>query len=387
MTEEEPVPAVDGGETGQKIAENTAPEAAKVAQLPSPKRLKEWMAEIGWSGNPFTFSINPFLCVGYEEQRNALLSAIDEKQSMIMVAGPTGSGKTSLLKWVAGNMPAGFDWIYVGKPPADAQELVDIFNNKYGSPWFLRLLMPNIKNAYQIPDFINKRMKKKHLVLFFDEAHEAPLEMMEWMRVLGDQIEGVSIVLSGLPLLDAKLKNNLETLRKRITARIEVLSLTKEEMRVMIARRIESVGGRGAEPFAPEALDALYEKTGGFPREVLRLCAELVSSAARHGAYSITADMISDRKEESASASLQPLEALTPMQREVIELLGAGPASPGDIVNKLSLEKYKTRQHAVRSVNNVLIRMMSDGMVERARKDKAYVYHLAPKLRTLVVKS
>ncbi len=386
MADEGSPPPAGGSGIGQKITENTAPEAAKTEQLPSPKRMKEWMTEIGWSGNPFTFSINPFLCVGYEEQRNALLSAIEEKQSMIMVAGPTGSGKTSLLKWVAVNMPADFDWIYVGKPPAEAQELVDIFNNKYGSPWFLRMLIPNIKNAYQIPDFLNKRLKGKHLVLFFDEAHEAPLQMLEWMRVLGDQIASVSIVLSGLPLLESKLKNNLETLRNRITARIEVLSLTKEEMRVMIARRIESVGGRGTEPFTPEALDALYEKTGGFPREVLRLCAELVSFATRHGAYSITVGMIGDRKQES-STSLQALEVLTPMQREVVELLGASPASPGDIANKLALEKYKTRQHAVRSVNNVLIRMMSEGMVERTRKDKAYVYHLSPKLRTLVVKA
>ena len=372
--------------TEENRAENPPPEG-KNSVMGWPKRLKDWVAENGWSESPFTFSIRPELYVGYEEQKAALLSVIEEKHNISLVTGPTGSGKTTLLKWAALNVPKNFDILYAGKPPANTQELVDIFNNKYGAPWFLRLFMPNIKNPYQIPDYLTKKLRGKHLVFFLDEAHEAELEMLEWIRVLSDQVDNMTIILSGLPVFESKIRDKLETLRKRIVARIEVLSLTKPEMEQMIAMRIESVGGKGHAPFEQNAIDAIYDKTGGFPREVLRVCTELISAAARQGRSAITVDMVSARKEEEKSVSVSAIEALTPMQRDVIERLASGPASPGDIANGMSLDKYKSRQHAVRSVNNILIRMMADKMVERTRKDRAFVYHLAPKLKTLVVKA
>ncbi|MBS3054152.1 MAG: Flp pilus assembly complex ATPase component TadA [Candidatus Aenigmarchaeota archaeon] len=372
--------------TQEKGSENPSSEG-KNNPIGWPKRLKDWMAENGWFESPFTFSIKPDLYVGYEEQKAMLLSAIEEKHNISLVTGPTGSGKTTLLKWATMNVPKNFDVLYAGKPPANTQELVDIFNNKYGAPWFLRLFMPNIKNPYQIPDFMNRKLRGKHMVFFLDEAHEAELEMLEWIRVLSDQIDNMTIILSGLPVFEPKIRDKLETLRKRIVARIEVLSLTKTEMERMIAMRIESVGGKGHAPFDQGAIDAIYEKTGGFPREVLRVCTELINAAARQGRSAITVDMVSARKEEEKSISVSAIEALTPMQRDVIEVLAAGPASPGDIANRLPLEKYKTRQHAVRSVNNILIRMMAEKMVERTRKDRAFVYHLAAKLKTLVVKA
>jgi predicted transcriptional regulator len=41
----------------------------------------------------------------------------------------------------------------------------------------------------------------------------------------------------------------------------------------------------------------------------------------------------------------------------------------------------------VRSVNNILKRLMDDGVVERRRTDKAYVYQLKSHMKNLVVKS
>ena len=59
------------------------------------------------------------------------------------------------------------------------------------------------------------------------------------------------------------------------------------------------------------------------------------------------------------------LDKITPMQKDVIDLLSKKACSPGEIANMLNLDKYKSRQHAVRSVNNILKRLMADGFVER----------------------
>jgi type II secretory pathway predicted ATPase ExeA len=383
------------------ISENTeqkeAPEIAEKPQKTEEIREKplytyvshsEWFTKIGWKNNPFVFNIRPFLLVGYKNQINAVMAALSEKQKITLILGPTGSGKTSLLTWISGNLPENSDCIYVSKPPSSEQEIVDIFNEKFKPPWFLRPFIPNIKNIYELPRFLNRKLKGKNMVLMIDECHEADVDVLEWIRVLSDQVENMQIALSGLPIFEAKVSSTLETLRKRIMVRIEVLYLTKEEMTEMIKKRIESVGGTGTEPFAPETIAAIYNRTGGFPRETIRLCNELVNKAAIESKFIITPDMVEERKnEEKSEITLSSLENMTPMQKLVIDFIARTPSSPGSIANSSDLAKYKSRQHAVRSINNILKRMLSDGIVERTRKDKAFIYQISPKFRTLVVKS
>ena len=52
-------------------------------------------------------------------------------------------------------------------------------------------------------------------------------------------------------------------------ARIELLSLTKEETKELIQKRIINVGGTGNE-FSDHVAEAIYNYTGGFPREIIR---------------------------------------------------------------------------------------------------------------------
>ena len=71
----------------------------------------EWFEKLGWRNNPFVFDINPQLLVGYENQINSILSALEEKQKISLILGPTGSGKTSLLTWVSKNLPENYDFV------------------------------------------------------------------------------------------------------------------------------------------------------------------------------------------------------------------------------------------------------------------------------------
>jgi len=193
--------------------------------------------------------------------------SLEERHKIALIVGPTGAGKTTFLKWIAEHLPDGFCHIYLGKPPQNPDDFIGIFGDRFRLPWFLAFLRPfisNVKNLYQIPDFLNKKLKNKHLVVLFDEAHEADVDVLEWLRVLGDQVENMSVVVSGLPVFDEKL-NELETFRKRIIAKIELLSLTKEETREMIRKRIENIGGNAIAPFDEGVINAIYERTGGFP--------------------------------------------------------------------------------------------------------------------------
>ena len=80
------------------------------------------------------------------------------------------------------------------------------------------------------------------------------------------------------------------------------------------------------------------------------------------------------------------LDELTATQRDIVEML-AHPMTPGQIADSLDLAKYKSRQHAVRSMNNILKRLMEEGLVERVREDRAFVYQLVPSVRNIVIRA
>ena len=358
-----------------------------VHKTPENNTLSDWLKDNRWDYNPFVLSIDPNISVGYTEQKKDIISSIEQGHKIILVLGPTGSGKTTLLKWVESNLTNNYDFLFVSKPPEKSDMLIDIFNKLFEVPWYMRPFTPNIKNIYQIHEMLNSKYNKRRLIVMFDEIHEFyNVDVLEWIRTISDHVPNMTILLSGLPIFETKLKENLETLRKRIFSRIEVLSLTKEEMIEMVSKRIQAVGGSGYSPFTEEALISIYEKTGGFPREILKECNESIKKASELGNSQITPNIIDQRKSSpEKEVSISIVESMTPLQRHIIDLISVNPISPSKIVESINLEKYKSKQHAIRSINNILVRMMNEGIVERTRDDKAFAYSLAPKMRTLFV--
>ncbi len=381
-----PQPADSPSEPDKQIRQEP-PSEARVKPTEKPeKTTKEFFQAFGCSENPFTLSIEPSIFVGYEEEKTGIIRAIEERHKLSLVLGPTGSGKTSLLRWLAFKLQDSYDIIYIGKPPANSAEFIDIFNEHFKPNFLMRILrlfIPHIRNLNSIPGFLNKKLSQKRLIILLDEAHESEKSVLEWLRVLSDQVDNLFIVLSALPIFEENL-SELETLRKRIMARIELLSLTKEETGEMIKKRIEKVGGSFPGPFDEATINLIYERTGGFPREVIRLCNELMNKAIAEGADKISTELFDEKKEKAPSLRL--LEKMTPLKRKISELL-IKPMTPGQLADSLNLEKYKTRQHAVRSVNNVLKEMMNEELVERRKTEKTFVYQLSPRIRTLVVKA
>ena len=381
MPEEQP-------EQAQKPAEakKEEPKIEEKAQPQARMGVIEWLKLMKWETNPFVFNIVPSLFVGYKSQAERIMISLEERHKFILILGPTGSGKTTILKWLPARLKK-FDILYIGKPPQRIDEFVEIFNNKYRRPWYA-FWDREIRNVYQIPDMLNKKLKTWHLVIMVDEAHEANTEVLEWLRVLNDQVLNLSIVLSGLPVFEDQLRNNLETFAKRITAKVELLSLTKEETKELVKMRIMYAGGTGSE-FSDDVINSIYEYTGGFPREIIRVCDELVNNAMLKGKTQIEFDIYEkkeERTEEARPVTMSILDKMTPMQKEILEMLSKKPLTPGQIANALDLSKYKSRQHAVRSVNNVVKNLMEDGYLERRKEEKAFVYSLSPKLSTLFVK-
>ena len=344
----------------------------------------------GWNSNPFTFQILPELFTGYDNEVKCLSNGLQSGNKFSLMLGPTGSGKTTMMKFLIGRMDEDFDHVvYLPKPPRECSDWVSVFE-----PFTRKGLLKSVfsrgngTNIYNLSEVVNSRLSGKRVLFFIDECQESSPESMEWLRALTDHIDNLYIVMAALPVFEGTLKSNLESLLRRVGTRIELTTLTKSETRELIKRRISSIGGDDIKPFTSGTVDYIYQRTGGFPREVLRTCAELVQEAVEKNISTIDTDFIKESHQPEQRFSMEALETLPERQRLILDTLSrGGQMTPSGVIEAMDIEEYKNRDNAIRSVNNLLRRLMKEGLVERKKVGKTYKYVVSSKFQTLMVEA
>jgi len=249
------------------------------------KNVEDWLRQMNWKENPFTLKIQPSLFVGYRNEIKKIAIHLREGHKVAMVTGSTGSGKTTFLRFIENQVRDEYKILYMSKPPK-IDDLVEIFLEKFKPTFFEKLFKRKVK-LHDLHVYLNKKLKGGKLLVLVAEAHEADIDVLEWLRTLCDQVDSMQMILAGLPTIDDILRKNLETLRSRVVTKIELITLNREYTRELIRRRIESVGGRDILPFTENVIDEIYKKTGGFPREVLKICNDLIQRAIEDGRFQI----------------------------------------------------------------------------------------------------
>ena len=340
---------------------------------------------MGWSTNPFTLEIKPRLFVGHNNKMERLLQAIESGEKFMLVLGPTGAGKTTLLRWLSEK----HDALYLPKPPSTKEELAAIFYSTVLKPNFLEKLFGHSMSIFEIPERFNRRYKGKRFVLLVDEAHETSIDVLEWIRSTVDQILGCVVVFAALPKFKENHLRSLETLNQRITLEIELDSLSKEETLELIRKRIEDVGGKGIEPFTYQTVEAIYRLSGGFPREVLKLCNDLVRAAIEKNVYTVDISLLKLPQESNQKVDVkEEFESLTDKQKEIVLSLSKSDGlTPAQVVKRIDISDYKSEIHALRAVNNILRRLERDGYVSRSKRGRSYIYKVSPKIKNFLVES
>lgn len=338
-----------------------------------------------WKENPFSLKIMPELFVGYSSELATLVRNAQNNEKVTLLIGPTGAGKTTLLKKMSETIKDNYLVLYITKPPQNPEDFVQIFKSVLRPSFFDRLLSRDRVTLYELPTYVNKKLKNRKMVLLVDECHEASLPVLEWLRTIADQVNNISVVIAGLSVLETVLEEKLETLLNRVTSRVELTSLSREEVEELVKKRIEFAGGTGTVPFSKEALDIIYQKTGGFPRNVLKMCDDLMREAAEKKIQIIdagAADAVHPPEISAPSANF--IESLPEKQKEILKFLSEqGPLNPSEIAAKIGLEDYKSEDHASRSVNNILRRLMDTDCILREKRGKGFVYKISPKVRTI----
>ena len=348
--------------------------------------MNDYNKTFSWQSNPFTFKILPELFTGYSNEFKTLTNGLKNGSKFSLLSGPTGSGKTTLLMHLLDSLDSRSTIIFLPKPPQDPKDFIEIFESKLKKNFFEKIKRGK-SNLYNLKDYVNKKLKNRKCVVLIDECHEAPLSTLEWIRTLADQIDNLSVVFAGLPVFDNILKDNLETLRRRINTKVELGNLTKSETKDLIKKRIEHAGGEDVKPFTMNSIELLYEKTGGFPRDVIKLCNDVVERALENNISLIDSDFISEEKAIQRT-SINTVAEMPKRQKDIIHILSKyGELTPTEVASKIDLKGYGNKNNAMRSVNNLLRRLMSNKLVTRKKHGKAYKYALASKIQTVLVKA
>ncbi len=364
-------------------------------------KINEYFVKFGWKRNPFVLEVSPDIFIGYDEQRNAVIMHVEEEQKICLVTGPTGAGKTTLLLWIKKyfeeNGGRDIKINYVPKPPKSVDDFLPLFLEIFPLNIFEKIVRKR-PTMFSLPAYIARKLKGKRLLLLIDECHETTRDALEWLRVLVDQNK-ITLVIAGLPKLEYKIKNELETFEQRITTRVFLEHLSEDEALQLIQKRIEWAGGEGIKPFTEEAIKEIHFRTNGFPREVLKLCDKLIHEAAEKEIEMIDRDFVrsysefKEEKIEEVKVSFEPklrtdIKDLPLKQRKVLEILSKNNwLTPTQIAEKLGTGSYKSQHHAIRSINNILKRLMLEGYVQREARGKAFVYTLTPRARAYFVEA
>ena len=241
----------------------------------------------GLAESPFTLTSNPrflFESASYLAAFNEITYASSRREQIVVVAGPIGTGKTTLCRMIEERRGPRTVVAVVSSPPRTAEDLFRQVLDGFG------LLTDDTMRIVEASRFGLLRVLQQfldslitldaHAILVFDEAQHLPPEILEEIRLLlnlNSERQLLQIVLVGQPELEDLLaRPELAQLAQRISRRhrLEAMQLTEVsgyvERRLTVAQADQRPGARPS--FTASALDAVATLSRGVPRVVNVIC-------------------------------------------------------------------------------------------------------------------
>jgi general secretion pathway protein A len=227
---------------------------------------------------PFRLTPDPRFLHLADPHRTALkvlLQGVLQRKGFTVVAGPVGTGKTTLLHTALqilteksegrGRLVSAF----LVNPTLSPAELLEAVLDEYEISCTATSKPRRLAALHQM--LFQTQQQGGTAVLLIDEAHLMTVELLEEIRLLGNtdtyQEKLLQIVLCGQPELFAVLQRpELQALQQRIASTCLLRPLSLPETRAYIAERLHAAGLRGSSPFTGTAVEAIHKLTNGVPR-------------------------------------------------------------------------------------------------------------------------
>ncbi len=265
-----------------------------------------YLSYYGLKEEPFRLTPDPHFLHLSEPHQNALtvlLEGILYRKGLVMVTGPIGTGKTTLVHTALKMLTD------VAKQKMPIKSAL-MFNPTLTRDEFLEMMLEDFEISCPSTSKPRRLMALHQMlldaqrqggtaVLFIDEAHLLTSELLEEIRLLGNadthQEKLLQIVLSGQPELVTMMnRRELSALQQRIAARANLRPLSLPEVRSYIAERLHLAGLQGASPFSPMALEQILQHSSGVPRLINLICDASLTLGFRTQRKTIHPDIVEE---------------------------------------------------------------------------------------------
>jgi len=259
-----------------------------------------YTAFFGLQKLPFNLTPDPaflFLSQKHREALAGLNYAILARKGFVVLTGDAGTGKTTLLSTVIGQLPAGKVLSsIVLNPTLNPAEFLELLMLDFGLG---EIPASKAQRLWALQGFLLEAYRNDRIaILVVDEAHKLSAEVLEEIRLLGNYEYGadkfLQIVLLGQSEMDDLLdRHDLRQFKQRIALRLYIDPLTPAECAEYVRFRWAKAGGSDTPPFTPDAIEGVTRWSGGYPRLINSICDSALLMAFGDTSTSVGIDYIS----------------------------------------------------------------------------------------------
>jgi general secretion pathway protein A len=284
----------------------------------------------GFRERPFDLTPNPRFLLLTGKHREALSNlqyGLTSRRGLTLLIGDAGTGKTTLIRAVIQDYEKqGALIAYLNNPTLTRPEFYEFLTQAFDlSPKAGASKAALLSELAQVLDRRHAAGLMTGLVI--DEAQAMPDELLEEVRLLAN-IETTTdkllpIVLAGQPELAERLNQvSLRQLKQRVALRCLLLALDAKETAEYIAGRIRVAGGNSVMVFTRQAVDSIYDRSGGIPRLISVICDNALISGFAADRRPVGRDVVEDVCRDFDLGGRASTPAVAPVRTEL------GPSRP-----------------------------------------------------------
>jgi general secretion pathway protein A len=269
----------------------------------------------GLHEKPFAITPDPrylFLSERHAEALAHLLYGINEAGGFIQLTGEVGTGKTTVVRTLLGQIPKDAHVALILNPRLTPAEFLLTICEELG----LAVREADRGSVKELVDTLNRHLLRAHangqrVVVIVDEAQNLSPDVLEQVRLLTNletpTQKLLQIILIGQPELRDLLKRvELRQLAQRITGRYHLAPLSHAETAGYVRHR-GGVAGATADLFTPGALNEVHRLSRGIPRVINVLCDRALLGAYSQNEHCVSAPLVRQAAGEVYGRPVIPL--------------------------------------------------------------------------------
>ncbi len=247
---------------------------------------------------PFSVTPDPkflYPTVQHRTALNHLLFGIRQRKGFVLLTGEVGAGKTTLCRKLLNYLGEDYHTALILNPMLTATQMLRSIVAEFGIDASCRDRLACIGRLNRFLLKVNDA--GRDAVLIIDEAQDMSRELLETVRLLSnletDSRKLLQIVLIGQPELRRKINSPaLRQLAQRITVRYHLVPMSRSETARYLHHRLDVAGGAGEVRFDKEAIDEIYNYSGGTPRLINAISDRTLLAGFLKGAEKIDEEIV-----------------------------------------------------------------------------------------------